>query len=105
MRIGDIICINYIDEIHILDIKTKQKQDADDKSLSKKRFLAPENIKKTEQQFRNLTEPDYKYKGLLFSDGVTDIGIKVMPQNNSSSQNAANLFKQCLFRIEIKQDC
>lgn len=28
-----------------------------------------------------------------------------MPQNNESTQNAANLFKQCLFRIEIKQDC
>ena len=79
MRIGDIICINYIDEIHLTDIKTKQKQQAEDQALSKKRFLVPENIKKNEPMFRNLTEPDYKYKGLLFSDGVTDIGIKVMP--------------------------
>lgn len=73
--------------------------------MNKKRYLDPETIKKQDQRFRNLTEPDYKYKGLLFSDGVTDIGVKVMPQNNETAHNAANLFKQCLFRIEIKQDC
>jgi hypothetical protein len=31
--------------------------------------------------------------------------VKVIPQLNSLTQNATNLFKQCLFRIEIRQNC
>jgi hypothetical protein len=62
-------------------------------------------FKKTEKQTRSLEEPDFKYRGLLFSDGVTDQGIKVLPKRNDKTSNASSLFKQCLFRIEIKQGC
>ena len=80
-------------------------QEEEKKTINKERFLAPETIKKKEQKFRSLVEPDQKYKGLLYSDGVTDQGVKVMPINTGLVQNACNLYKQCLFRIEIKQDC
>tara|TARA_B110000285_G_C14761179_1_gene439629 strand:- start:153 stop:407 length:255 start_codon:yes stop_codon:yes gene_type:complete len=48
--------------------------------------------------------PDDVYKGLLYSDGVTDRGFKIISKFNSAAQNAKNMFKQCLFRIEIQQD-
>jgi hypothetical protein len=57
------------------------------------------------RKLRSLAQPDFTYKGVLYTDGVTDQGIKVIPQVNELSQNGANCFKQCLFRIEIKQDC
>jgi hypothetical protein len=50
-------------------------------------------------------EPDYRYKGLLYSDGVTDKGMKMIPQTAYNSQSASTLFKQCLFRLEVVQDC
>ena len=33
------------------------------------------------------------------------MGIKVLPKRNEMTNNASSLFKQCLFRIEIKQGC
>lgn len=62
-------------------------------------------FKKNEKSKRVLDDPDFKYKGLLYSDGVTDIGIKVLPKRNEMTNNASSLFKQCLFRLEIKQGC
>jgi len=37
--------------------------------------------------------PDDVYKGLLYSDGVTDRGFKIISKFNSAAQNAKNMFK------------
>lgn len=42
LRIGDIICINYIDEIHISDIKQRDKMLEDAKNQSNQRFIGPD---------------------------------------------------------------
>ena len=60
---------------------------------------------KKQKQPRILESPDFKYKGLLYSDGITDKNIKILPATNDTSQNASNMFKQCIFKIEIQQDC
>lgn len=52
-----------------------------------------------------LEGPSFVYRGVMNSDGVTDMCIKIIPHNNDSQQNASNLYKQCLFRIEVQQNC
>jgi hypothetical protein len=42
------------------------------------------------------------YRGLIYSDGVTDQGLKIVPNYGGGTQNALSMFKQCLFRIEIQ---
>ena len=66
---------------------------------------ASQLIKPRQKQVRHLEQPDFIYKGFLYSDGITDQGVKVIPKNNNLAQNADSKFKQCLFRIEIKQSC
>ena len=46
-----------------------------------------------EKKMRSLEKPEDIYKGLLYSDGVTDRGFKVISKLNSTSMNAKNLFK------------
>ena len=45
------------------------------------------------------------YRGMFFTDGVTDQGVKVIPLQTEGSQNAQSMFKQCLFRVEVQQAC
>ena len=78
-------------------MQEKKLQNAEDSMKDASQLQRP----KMKQQ-RHLDQPDYKYKGFFYSDGVTDQGVKVIPKNNEQSKNADCLFKQCLFRIEIK---
>ena len=66
LRFGDVICLGYQEDIFL-------QQDAD---VPKSPFkaLSGGEVSKTEER-----KPDYKYKGLLYSDGVTDKGIKMIP--------------------------
>lgn len=54
---------------------------------------------------RLLGKPDYTYRGMVFSDGIIDSNMKVVPLQTEESQNATNMFRQCLFMIEIEQEC
>lgn len=45
------------------------------------------------------------YRSLVHSDGVTDRGLKVLPLTGTGTQTALNQFKQCLFSVEIQQNC
>lgn len=67
--------------------------------------MSEKTVVDVNQSQLNLEHPDYTYKGILYSDGVTDQGIKVIPHSNDSLQSACNLFKMCLFRIEVQQNC
>ena len=97
LRFGDVILLAFTEEVSREDNLAKLEiTDAGE---------APELKSPPKKPHRNLKEPDHIYRGFLYSDGVTDQGIKVIPYNTSQSQNAANLFKQCLFRIEIQQNC
>ena len=100
LRIGDIICLSFLEEIHNEQLKLEQFSLAYN-SMAKNAY----EFKKKEKPQRVLDDPDFKYKGLLYSDGVTDIGVKVLPKRNEMTNNASSMFKQCLFRIEIKQGC
>jgi hypothetical protein len=100
LRIGDVICLSFLEDIYIDAVKEATYAAAYD-SMPKNAFEF--KVKKKNQ--RILAEPDFKYKGLLYSDGVTDLGVKVLPKQNEMTNNASSLFKQCLFRIEIKQGC
>lgn len=42
---------------------------------------------------------------MVYSDGIIDANIKVIPQVTESNANASNMFKQCLFMIEVEQEC
>lgn len=101
LRVGDVILLAYREEINLTELHEQRYNNA--------LQSAPENVSLARQQemrkLRNLAQPDFIYKGVLYTDGVTDQGIKVIPQVNELSQNGTNCFKQCLFRIEIKQDC
>jgi hypothetical protein len=44
-------------------------------------------------KIRSLEAPESVYKGLLYSDGVTDRGLKIISKLNSTACNAKNLFK------------
>ena len=96
LRFGDVICLTYTQDIFNDPDETKTNNLH--KALSKSKVTS----NKTK---RNLDEPDYVYKGILYSDGVTDRGIKIIPQKSNAVQNASNLFKQCLFRVEVMQNC
>lgn len=42
---------------------------------------------------------------MVFTDGIIDSNIQIIPQITESHANASNMFKQCLFMIEIEQEC
>jgi hypothetical protein len=102
LRVGDVICLSYQEEVRYSDLEQERRQKALDASEA---IDLEQAGKKKTKTLRSLAAPDFHYKGLLYSDGVTDQGVKVIAQHNDMSNNATNLFKQCLFRIEIKQNC
>ena len=63
------------------------------------------SVLSSQLQKRTLDDPDYVYKGIFYSDGVVQSGVQVVPKINEITANATNLFKKCLFRVEIKQVC
>ena len=101
LRIGDVILINYREEINLAELQERRYDNALAAMHDQMAALKAQEMKK----LRNLAQPDFVYKGMLYTDGVTDQGIKIIPQVNELSQNGSNCFKQCLFRIEIMQDC
>lgn len=94
LRFGDVICLSYHQDVFE---GAKKKEEDYKKAVAtlhdfvsvKQEEKSPFELKKR----RNLDLPDSTYRGLLYSDGVTDRGIKVIPQENESAQNAGNLFK------------
>lgn len=38
-------------------------------------------------------QPDFVYRGMVFSDGIIESNIKVIPQITESHSNASNMFK------------
>lgn len=55
LRFGDVICLGYHEDVYLNDGSGLAGVPGVELS------------------------PDYKYKGLLYSDGVTDKGIKMIP--------------------------
>jgi hypothetical protein len=67
LRIGDVICLSFLEDIYTDAVKEATFAAAYD-SMPKNAF----DFKAKKKSQRILEEPDFKYKGLLFSDGVTE---------------------------------
>mmetsp|Transcript_30173 Transcript_30173/g.46101 ORF Transcript_30173/g.46101 Transcript_30173/m.46101 type:complete len:289 (-) Transcript_30173:1943-2809(-) len=101
LRIGDVILLMFHEDIHLAELNEERYANA---VQSLQENLGNQQ-KPLAKKLRTLDKPDFRYKGVMFSNGITNQGINVIPQNNHLSHNASNLYKQCLFRVEIKQDC
>jgi hypothetical protein len=55
------------------------------------------------KKLRALEAPDFTYKGAVFQNGVTE-QLRVIPSTGSGLFNGQNLFKNCIFGIEMQQD-
>ena len=95
VRIGDVVMLAYHYDVYKALMDDHRAQVARQSLMENK---TPVAIKRQ----RTLERPDSKYKGYVFSNGISDQGVNVIPQINKKSQNAQNLFKQCLFKIEIQ---
>jgi hypothetical protein len=46
-------------------------------------------------------DPEYFYKGILYSEGIIDMSIKSIPKKTlEDTHNGTTQFKKCLFLIE-----
>jgi hypothetical protein len=69
LRIGDVICITYQEEVLFADLENERKN----KALEATEGIDLEKAgKKQYKKLRSLATPDFHYKGILYSDGVTD---------------------------------
>ena len=64
------------------------------------------DAKRDEKLTKVIADPEYIYKGMVFSDGILDRTLKVIPLNPvSDTFNATCQFQRCLFRIEVFDKC
>ena len=75
LRVGDVILLAYREEINFADLR-EQNYNAALQSMQENMSLARQQ---EARRLRSLAQPDFVYKGVLYTDGVTDQGIKVIP--------------------------
>ena len=65
-----------------------------------------QNRKEQTKLQRLIVKPLYSYKGMIYSDGILDKDLKIIPkQSEENTINAKCQFKKCLFRVEIFDNC
>lgn len=79
LRIGDVVCLTYQEDVRHSDIEQERKARALEAAAAIDLSKAGRS---TGKKIRSLATPDFQYKGLLYSDGVTDQGVKVIAQHN-----------------------
>ena len=53
-----------------------------------------------------IDKPQYTYEGMVYSDGILDHTVRVIPKLSYSNTFSAKCqFKKCLFRVEIFDKC
>mmetsp|Transcript_20991 Transcript_20991/g.20119 ORF Transcript_20991/g.20119 Transcript_20991/m.20119 type:complete len:114 (+) Transcript_20991:119-460(+) len=88
LKIGDIVYLTFVEKVYEGHSKSKHME------------------QETDFHFAKFTEtPEFEYKGIVFSDGVTNKKFIVIPKQSEESMSASNLYKKCLFRIEVAFDC
>jgi hypothetical protein len=95
LKIGDIVALNVNEQIFLnqgAQNKKKQKAERDDDE-------------EADQVYQMFEKPDIDYKGILMSDGTTNKSFNVIPKSHDFEVNGAAMFKKCLFRVEIAQEC
>ncbi|CDW72551.1 inositol-triphosphate receptor [Stylonychia lemnae] len=103
LKIGDIISLSFIEKVHDGDTKHKAAEDQE--------HVGAQLAKITEK-------PKMIYKGVVMSDGVTNKSFRVVPRSFTAQENfegeiktvylpmnGSQSFQNCLFKIEIAQDC
>jgi len=67
--------------------------------------LAREKAPQSDNLKSRITQrPNLEYKGILYSEGVTDKSFKVKPRHLTNQTSAFTQFKKTLFRLEIAQE-
>lgn len=108
LRFGDVIALTYIEDIHTQALKLKYEEEAANSIIDNNaanQAQSQSDLNKSAKVSRLLGKPDYTYRGMVFSDGIIDSNMKVVPLQTEESQNATNMFRQCLFMVEIEQEC
>lgn len=109
LRVGDIILLIYdekvFDELHdVGKVAAQTKEGIQHLELLEEKVAQKDNLKE-----RITNKPDLIYKGVIFTDGVTNKHFSVMPRQNTAhifgQESAFTQFKKCLFRIEVAQEC
>ena len=71
LRIGDVILLSYREEINRQDLQEQRYNNALQSMQDNVSLVRQQEMRK----MRNLAPPDFIYKGVLYTDGVTDQGI------------------------------
>ena len=87
--IGDIILLNFKQDIATLELAAQRYQKAIDTLKFNPKKGENIHLKKP----RELQMPDFIFKSYFHSNGISDLGFKVIPQINADNRNAASLFK------------
>jgi hypothetical protein len=107
LRYGDVIALTYQEDVHWQALKDQYDEEAID-AMIELNAQEGKGIGQADQKIERkkiLDEPDFVYRGMLYSDGITDSNLKVIPSQTEGSMSASNMFKQCLFMVEIQQEC
>ena len=85
LSFGDTIFLNYTQKIFSEDIKKQAEvEDPDIVDGKSEEGIAEEDLKdakRDEKLTKVIADPEYIYKGMVFSDGILDKTLKVIPQN------------------------
>ena len=87
--IGDIILLNFKQDIATLELAAQRYQ----KAVDTLKFNPKKGENISLKKPRELQIPDFIYKAYFHSNGISDGGFKVIPQINGDNRNAASLFK------------
>jgi len=53
-----------------------------------------------------MEQPAYTYKGVVYTDGIKEQSLSIIPKTTSDSTlNAKCQFKKCLFKVEMQAEC
>lgn len=108
---GDTIMLYYTRKMYSSDFQ-EQVGAAEDKwegeSLDEARqdLMDDEGRKERVKLQKLIEKPEHVYKGMVYSDGILDKSLKIIPkESEDDTLNAKCQFKKCLFRVEIFDNC
>ena len=109
---GDTIMLNFTKKVFRSDIADQTNPDRqsawDGESIDEKeQLLMDDQDRKENIKLQKLIEsPAYVYKGMVYSDGILEKSLNVIPKDSlDDTKNAKCQFMKCLFRVEIFDNC
>ena len=112
LKFGDLIFLNYTQKVFEDDIEAERIREDEDFyegntiDEEQQQILDDEERKRNRKLKKLIDKPRYVYKGVVFSDGILDKDVFLVPEQSfSNTQNAKCQFKKCLFRIDIFDKC